>query len=34
MRGGDFICYDMANANTLTVGIFAVLAQPERELIS
>jgi DNA invertase Pin-like site-specific DNA recombinase len=32
--GVDFICADMPDANTLTVGIFAVLAQHERELIS
>ncbi|RPD44365.1 resolvase [Hymenobacter sediminis] len=32
--GVDFICCDMPDANTLTVGIFAVLAQHERELIS
>jgi len=32
--GVDFVCCDMPNANTLTVGIFAVLAQHERELIS
>jgi DNA invertase Pin-like site-specific DNA recombinase len=30
----DFVCADMPDANTLTVGIFAVLAQHERELIS
>ena len=30
----DFVCCDMPDANTLTVGIFAVLAQHERELIS
>lgn len=32
--GVDFICVDMPDANTLTVGIMAVLAQHERELIS
>lgn len=32
--GVDFICADMPDANTLTIGIFAVLAQHERELIS
>jgi DNA invertase Pin-like site-specific DNA recombinase len=32
--GVDFVCCDMPAANTLTVGIFAVLAQHERELIS
>lgn len=32
--GVDFICADMPEANTLTIGIFAVLAQHERELIS
>lgn len=32
--GVDFMCADMPDANTLTVGIFAVLAQHERELIS
>jgi DNA invertase Pin-like site-specific DNA recombinase len=32
--GVDFVCCDMPDANTLTVGIFAVLAQHERELIS
>ncbi|WP_161888579.1 recombinase family protein [Pontibacter russatus] len=30
----DFICADMPDANTLTIGIFAVMAQHERELIS
>ncbi len=30
----DFICADMPDANTMTIGIFAVLAQHERELIS
>ena len=30
----DFICCDMPDANTLTIGIFATLAQHERELIS
>jgi DNA invertase Pin-like site-specific DNA recombinase len=32
--GVDFVCVDMPDANTLTIGIFAVLAQHERELIS
>lgn len=32
--GADFICADMPDANTLTVGLFAVLAQHERETIS
>lgn len=32
--GVDFMCADMPDANTITVGIFAVLAQHERELIS
>jgi DNA invertase Pin-like site-specific DNA recombinase len=32
--GIDFVCADMPEANTLTIGIFAVLAQHERELIS
>ena len=32
--GVDFVCADMPEANTLTIGIFAVLAQHERELIS
>ena len=32
--GADFVCADMPDANTLTIGIFAVLAQHERELIS
>lgn len=30
----DFICCDLPEANTLTIGIFATLAQHERELIS
>ncbi len=30
----NFVCADMPEANTLTIGIFAVLAQYERELIS
>jgi DNA invertase Pin-like site-specific DNA recombinase len=30
----DFVCCDMPDANTLTIGIFATLAQHERELIS
>lgn len=32
--GIDFVCSDIPDANTLTIGIFAVLAQYERELIS
>lgn len=32
--GVDFVCADMPDANTSTVGILAVLAQHERELIS
>lgn len=32
--GVDFVCADMPDANTLTIGIFAVLAQHEREVIS
>ena len=32
--GVDFVCADMPDANTLTIGIFAALAQHERELIS
>ncbi len=32
--GIDFICADIPDANTMTIGIFAVLAQHERELIS
>jgi DNA invertase Pin-like site-specific DNA recombinase len=32
--GVNFICCDMPDANTLTVGIFAVMAQHEREMIS
>ena len=32
--GVDFVCADIPDANTLTIGIFAVLAQHERELIS
>jgi DNA invertase Pin-like site-specific DNA recombinase len=32
--GVDFVCADMPDANTLTVGIFAVLAQHEHEMIS
>ena len=32
--GVDFTCCDMPDANTLTVGIFAVIAQHERETIS
>jgi len=30
----DFVCCDIPDANTLTIGIFAALAQHERELIS
>ncbi|SKB99821.1 Site-specific DNA recombinase [Soonwooa buanensis] len=30
----DFVCCDMPNANTITIGIMAVLAQDERERIS
>lgn len=30
----DFVCCDIPDANTLTIGIFASLAQHERELIS
>jgi DNA invertase Pin-like site-specific DNA recombinase len=32
--GVEFQCADMPEANTLTIGIFATLAQHERELIS
>ena len=32
--GVDFVCCDMPDANILTVGLFAVLAQHERETIS
>ena len=32
--GVNFQCVDMPDANTLTIGIFASLAQHERELIS
>lgn len=32
--GANFQCVDMPDANTLTIGIFATLAQHERELIS
>ncbi len=32
--GVSFVCCDMPDANTLTVGLFAVLAQHERETIS
>ena len=31
--GVDFVCCDMPDANTLTVGLFAVIAQHERETI-
>ena len=30
----DFVCCDMPEANTLTIGIMAVMAQHEREVIS
>lgn len=30
----DFVCCDLPDANTMTIGIFALLAQQERELIS
>jgi len=30
----DFVCCDMPEANTLTIGILAVMAQHEREMIS
>jgi len=30
----DFICCDLPEANTLTIGIFAIMAQHEREVIS
>jgi DNA invertase Pin-like site-specific DNA recombinase len=32
--GVEFVCADMPEANTLTIGIFATLAQHEREIIS
>lgn len=32
--GVDFVCADMPSANKLTVGIMAVVAEQERELIS
>jgi DNA invertase Pin-like site-specific DNA recombinase len=32
--GVAFVCCDMPDANTLTVGLFAVIAQHERETIS
>jgi len=32
--GVDFVCAEIPDANTTTIGIFAVLAQHERELIS
>lgn len=32
--GADFVCADMPEANRLTVGIMAVMAQHEREAIS
>jgi len=30
----DFVCCDIPDANTMTIGIFALLAQQEREMIS
>lgn len=30
----DFVCCDMPDANTITIGIMAVMAQHEREIIS
>ncbi|MBI4847654.1 MAG: recombinase family protein [Nitrospirae bacterium] len=32
--GINFVCADMPEMNTLTIGIFAVMAQHEREMIS
>lgn len=32
--GIDFVCADIPDANTLTIGIFATIAQHEREIIS
>ena len=32
--GADFVCCDMPHANRLTVGIMALVAQQEREVIS
>lgn len=32
--GVDFVCCDIPQANTMTIGIMAILAQQERELIS
>jgi DNA invertase Pin-like site-specific DNA recombinase len=32
--GVDFVCVDMPDANTLTIGVFASMAQHEAELIS
>ncbi|RYE51672.1 MAG: recombinase family protein [Hyphomicrobiales bacterium] len=32
--GVSFVCADMPDANTLTIGLMAVMAQHERELIS
>lgn len=32
--GVDFVCCDMPEANTLTIGVLATMAQYERELIS
>lgn len=32
--GVDFICCDIPNANTMTIGVYALVAQQERELIS
>ncbi len=33
-QGIDFVCADMPEMNTMTLGIFAVIAQSEREMIS
>lgn len=32
--GCDFVCCDLPDANTLTIGVFAAFAQHEREVIS
>lgn len=32
--GVNFVCCDIPDANTLTIGLFAVMAQHEREIIS
>lgn len=32
--GVDFVCADMPEANALTIGIMAIIAQQEREMIS